>query len=234
MQTFGSVRPCFARVRDGVTVAQLELAALDGGSAPRMQTFGQRPAERYARASSRWWELNPTTPVWRTGVSPQHFTCLAVPFQRPIFWSTVGVWRTRPVLPAWVGWESNPRYGGVRVRYKSQRLLPTRIEHIVVPPPRSRTGISRVSAERTDHCAKGRCRAARDRSSHPDRSRAAPFHQVPCQAPHHHRSSVVREHRDAQGAPRASARSHSLRAHSLRTRDLDTESRSVVRKTGLY
>lgn len=27
---------------------------------------------------SRWWELNPTTPVWRTGVSPQHFTCLVV------------------------------------------------------------------------------------------------------------------------------------------------------------
>lgn len=28
--------------------------------------------------SSRWRELNPSTPVWRTGVSPQHFTCLAV------------------------------------------------------------------------------------------------------------------------------------------------------------
>ena len=26
---------------------------------------------------------------------------------------------TRPQIPAWVGWESNPRDGGLRIRYKA-------------------------------------------------------------------------------------------------------------------
>lgn len=70
---------------------------------------------------------------------------------------------------------------------QSQRLLPTRS-----PSPRSRTWTSRVSAKCADQLRQGR-RLPRATRRWERRSRAALFHQVPCQAPHHHHSSVVRD-----------------------------------------
>src|SRR5688572_14529378 len=58
-----------------VSTSRTELAALGGGALRRL-------------SSSRWWELNPTTLVWRTSVSPQHFTCLAVSDRDLVFLET--------------------------------------------------------------------------------------------------------------------------------------------------
>jgi hypothetical protein len=76
--------------------------------------------------------LNPTTLVWRTSVSPQHFTCMAVSCET-WFAKHLGVGATRSMLLAWVGWESNPRRDGVRNRYKAsvcyQPELPRHVHH---------------------------------------------------------------------------------------------------------
>ncbi len=108
-------------------------------------------------------------------------------------------WRraTRSMLPAWVGWESNPRRDGVRNRYKAsvcyqpknRRGMCIAIQSRTCtsrhrPSPRSRTWTSRVSAKCADQLRQGRmwCCARWERTQHL-------FHQVPCQAPHHHHSS---------------------------------------------
>jgi hypothetical protein len=74
-------------------------------------------AARPASVASRWWGSNPTTLVWRTSVSPQHFTCLAVSEEtcgRGSSWAP----GARPMTRTWVEWESNPRFDGVRIRCK--------------------------------------------------------------------------------------------------------------------
>ena len=96
---------------------------------------------------SRRGELNPPTSVWRTDVSPQHFTCkteqleqeegvepvdfgvghrcvtatlplLGGPVRDRLLWTNVGA-GARSKARTWVGRESNPRHDGVRIRCKT-------------------------------------------------------------------------------------------------------------------
>lgn len=54
--------------------------------------------------------------------------------------------RSARAIASWVGWESNPRHGGLRDRYKASVCYrPSR------PTPWNRTRTSRASAERADH-----------------------------------------------------------------------------------
>ncbi len=130
--------------------------------------------------------------------------------------------------PAWVGWESNPRHDGLRNRCKAS------ICYQPIGPPLVRRGRT-LAARRTRSLL--RCGPPFDRlqlGSHPLESNQnlSVFSRARTPSTQewgHHRSSVVRDRRGAQGAPRATMRSHGLRAHQSRTRDLD--SRSRIRKT---
>ena len=86
---------------------------------------------------SRWWELNPTTLVWRTSVSPQHFTCLAVP-EGPELRSTLASGDTAGA--SCVGREGiEPSFRRSKNPVQSQRLLPTRdaLARLLGPTPRN-------------------------------------------------------------------------------------------------
>jgi hypothetical protein len=73
--------------------------------------------------------IEPAIPVWRTGVSPQHFTCLAVTVGGPTGTYFVTHRRRRGVFDepvvGRVGIE--PTSYGLRNRCNSQHLLPTQI-----------------------------------------------------------------------------------------------------------
>ena len=72
--------------------------------------------------------MNPTTPAWRTGVSPQHFTCLVVSARKPRLRDIVGAERhVRCLFVGRVGIE--PTFFGVRDRCNNQLLLPPRSSH---------------------------------------------------------------------------------------------------------
>jgi hypothetical protein len=162
--------------------------------------------------TSRWWELNPTTLVWRTSVSPQHFTCLAVSGET---WFADHRRRgARSMVQAWVEWELNPRFVGVRTRCNASVCYrPGR------PTLWNRTRTSRASAERADQLRKSgmACRARPEAPArHVFRSGACQGTLIIID------SSVVRDlPRRAQGAPRAVMRSRRPRMHQSRNRDLD-------------
>ena len=138
--------------------------------------------------------MNPTTLVWRTSVSPQHFTCLAVPSETLVCGSTLassdavdvpGVGR--------VGIEPTLRRG--KNPLQSQRLLPTRlprharasdsrfVHHGFVLPPGVEPGPLGFQPSALPSCAKEGCRPAHGVVG--ATSARVLFHQVPCQAPHH-------------------------------------------------
>ena len=151
--------------------------------------------------------MNPTTLVWRTSVSPQHFTCLAVSLETLVAespWRRVGA-SDVPCVGR-VGIEPTFRRG--KNPLQSQRLLPTqlprhgrsrntpnreRARHGSVLPPGVEPGSLGFQPSALTNCAKEGCAARAGRWERP--SRAALFHQVPCQAPHHHRYSFFRDHR---------------------------------------
>ena len=149
---------------------------------------------------SRRWESNPTTSVWGTGVSPQHFACLVVSLgdrafdrrRRP---------GARPVDLAWVGWESNPRYDGLRVRYKASVCY-----RPAGPTLWNRTRASRLSTERanTSYARVGRI-APRTARMRPCVALVSTCGCLPGHPHHRHRSSVVRERPSAR-AGRTSGR----------------------------
>jgi hypothetical protein len=73
---------------------------------------------------SRWRESNPAIPVWRTGVSPQHFTCGGG--GRVHLSSLERVRRTSRASARFVGGVGiEPTSRGLRNRCKGQHLLPT-------------------------------------------------------------------------------------------------------------
>ena len=138
-------------------------------------------SEEAGRIESRRWELNPTTPVWRTGVSPQHFTCLAVSVETWL-WTTVGA-------AGAVRWPCVPPSG---IEPEPLGLQPSaqtncaKVDNGAVAPdawgptPWDRTRTSRVSAERADPLRQGgkACRARND-----PRARHVTSCWVPAKAP---------------------------------------------------
>jgi hypothetical protein len=102
---------------------------------------------------------------------------------------------TRSMLHAWDGWESNPRYDGVRTRYKASVCYrpSCRGMHARAPrascitasssPQDSNLNLSGFSQVRSPGCAREGCRPAR--AAVGSTCARALFHQVPCQAPHH-------------------------------------------------
>lgn len=116
------------RSRDHVTRKNIFVLARRGRgidlAARRARSTRARPfrgAGALLAVSSRWWDLNPTTPVRHTGVSPTTLHLLG------------GLSRD---LVGGAAWRRRRGRGSLR------------------PSPRSRTWISRFSAERTHHCAK--------------------------------------------------------------------------------
>ena len=172
--------------------------------------------------SSRWWELNPTTPVWRTGVSPQHFTCLVVSEETGL----VDGGARRHVRRSFVGRVGiEPTWRRSKSPLQRQLLLPTcravpGAPRDVAPPPGVEPGPLGFRPSAQTSYAKVR-KGAVPREQTPRRGTLLRDGCLPGH-PHHHRSSVVRDlPRRARGAPRAVAQSRNPQLHPSRTQHLD-------------
>jgi hypothetical protein len=182
-------------------------------------------ADRPDPHESRWGELNPPTLVWRTSMSPQHFTCLAVAEET----SYSDPRRRRSAF-------ANPsrRSGGNRTHVR--RIKSPLQNHFATGP--CRRSSRPLELNQIGSAFNGARRPLRwgGKSAPHAGSRESPhaaqlFHFLgACQGTlHRHHSSIFTEPPAARtGAPRASMHSQTVRAHQSRTNDLD--SRSRVRK----
>lgn len=137
-----------------------------------------RPHFNRVFRSSRWGELNPPTPVWRTGVSPQHFTCLAVSHGDLGLWIAVGA-RSAFDNP-YVGREGiEPSSRRIKSPLQSQRLLPTHRLHSFHPLELNQN-LSGFSRARRPLRQGGMCAP---RASSEARTTRGAFLRVPARAP---------------------------------------------------